>query len=301
MSASTQKLAVLFADISDSTALYENLGNQAARKLIAHSLEMLNDAIKTCQGTLIKTIGDEIMCTFPTAELALRSACQMQQAITSNNRVSEMPMHIRIGFNYGDVISEENDIFGDAVNVAARVTSITRSNQIMTTAAVVNLLPAPLLGRTRKIMRAEFKGKQTQIDIYQVTWEQEDISRTRIGIPAYRKTSASSIAMTLIYGTQSYPLSEDNPKLKLGRDESCDIVINSDFASREHADLEFRFGNFTLTDHSSNGTYIQNNERGIIHISNASALLTGKGSISLGQAYTDTPLDLIEYNIQKNS
>lgn len=301
MSAQIKKLAILFADISGSTALYDKLGDQLARQLIARSLSIMNGAMVTHNGTLIKTIGDEILCTFPSAEAALNAACEMQMAIKTDNQTSEHPMYIRIGFHFGDVICEEGDIYGDAVNVAARVASITRASQIMTTAAVVDALPPALHDKVRKILRADFKGKQEQLDIFQVILELEDMGSTRIGMPAFRKPQADSIELTLNYRTHSYTINEQNNKLLLGRDKSCQMIVKSDFASRQHANVEFRFGNFILSDHSSNGTYIRSSDGMVTRLNREDTVLRGQGSISLGQPYTDSSLDLIEFFITPGS
>ena len=184
MSEQTKKLAILFADISGSSALYEKMGDQIARQLIARSLLLLQGALITHNGTLIKTIGDEILCTFPSAEIALDAACEMQMAVKTDNQSSTQPLYIRIGFHFGEVICVDNDIYGDAVNVAARIAAITRASQILTTATVVNTLPSLKKENIRQVLRADIKGKQEQIEIYQVMWEQEDMSSTRIVIAA---------------------------------------------------------------------------------------------------------------------
>jgi adenylate cyclase len=297
MSAQTTKLAILFADICGSTALYEKLGDQLARQLIARCLAILNDTLIAHKGTLIKTIGDEILCTLPSADSAMITACEMQRAIKSDNLDSDHPMYIRVGFNYGDVICENGDIFGDAVNVAARVAAITRANQIMTTPAVIDLLPLALHDQVRKIQRVDIKGKQEQLDIYQVMWELEDMGSTRIGMSAYRKPHVDSNELILDYRTQSYTINEKNKKLLLGRDDICQIIVNSDFASRQHANVEFRFGKFILSDHSSNGTYIRSSDGVVTRLNREEVILHGKGTISLGQPYSDKPSDLIGYVI----
>ena len=296
MSVQTKKLAILFADISGSTALYEQLGDQIARQLLARCLSILQGTLNTHNGTLIKTIGDEILCTFPTAEIAMNAACEMQKSIKTDNQNSTQPLHIRIGFHYGEVLCEENDIYGDTVNVAARVAAITRANQIMTTAAVVDTLPLSVHEKIRKILRADFRGKHEQIDIFQVMWELDDMSSTRIGMSAYRKPHVEGNDLVLKFNGQSYTINEQNKKLHLGREDTCQIIVNNDFASRQHANIEFRSGNFVITDHSSNGTYIRS-DTSVVRLNRDNNTLHGKGTISLGQPYSDNPSDLIEYEI----
>ena len=297
ISAPIKKLAILFADISGSTALYEKLGDQLARQLIGRRLSIMNRALAAHSGTLIKTIGDEILCTFPTAEAALHAACEMQLAAKTDNQSSEHSMYLRIGFHYGDVLCEEDDIYGDAVNVAARVTAITRANQIMTTPAVVDVLPLSLHDKVRKIQRADIRGKQAQLDIFQVIWEVEDMGRTRIGMPAFRKPHNDGNELKLNFRDKTCTINEQSNKLLLGRGDTCHIIVNSDFASRQHANVEFRYGNFILSDHSSNGTYIRDSDGVVTRLNHNNTTLRGKGFISLGQPYSDNPSDLIEFVI----
>ena len=301
MSVETKKLAILFADISGSSALYEKLGDLRARVLISRCLFMLKNALNTYNGFLIKTIGDEILCTFPTAESALNAACEMQLSLKTDNLRSEHAMYVRIGFHYGDVLCEDGDIYGDAVNIAARVAAITRASQILTTTAVVGVLPLSMHDKVRKILRADIKGKQEKLDIHQVMWELDDMCSTRIGMSAFRKPPVDGNELLLNYRGQSYTLNKQNNKLLLGRSDTCQMIINSDFASRQHANVEFRLGNFILSDHSSNGTYIRNSNSVVARINHEDVILHGKGSISLGQPYSDNPSDLIAFAITPQS
>jgi class 3 adenylate cyclase len=296
MSTSTKKLAILFADISGSTALYEQLGDQTARQLISNCLSLLKATLPPHNGMLIKTIGDEILCTFPTPEAAMNAACEMQMAVKSDNQHNNHSMYIRIGFHYGDVICEDGDIYGDAVNVAARVTAITRANQIMTTTAVFNLLPLSVHDKVRNILRADIKGKQEQLDIYQVMWELEDMGSTRIGMSAYRKPKTNGNELLINFASQTYTLNEVNKKLLLGRESTCEIMVRNDFVSRQHANIEFKSGKFILSDHSSNGTYIRSGGN-TTRLNREDLTLLGTGIISLGQPFSDQAPDLIEYSV----
>lgn len=112
------------------------------------------------QGTLVKTIGDEIMCTFPSAEAAMHGACAKQTALDEERSVNIHPKHIRIGFHYGDVICETGDVLRDTVNVAARVASATRASQIMATLAAVEMLPADLRDKTHPIFAQNSKASR---------------------------------------------------------------------------------------------------------------------------------------------
>ena len=297
----TEKLAILFADISGSTELYDKHGDGLARQMVARCINTMSGAVHSHQGTLIKTIGDEIMCRFPSAEAALRAACAMQTAVEnyqpSNTLPLSVPMHIRVGFNYGDVIIEQDDVYGDTVNVAARITAITRSRQISATQAVMDALPPALRQQAHKIRRTEIKGKQEQFDIFQIEWDAGDMSRTRIGEATLRIPIKTSEELTLNYLDQTLKINKHHKNAVLGREQSCEIISQNSFASRQHARIEFRFGKFILTDQSMNGTYIKFNDKRVLSVVREAVVLLGSGVISLGQNFSENPTDLVKFSV----
>lgn len=188
----TRMMAVLFADICGSTALYDQLGNETALNMITSTLNLLKQEVARHKGTLIKTIGDEIMCTFPNVMLAAQAARAMHHAIEVGKPGGEHPIAVRIGLHFGDVILKANDVFGDTVNVAARVASITRAQQTLTTQDVIDALPEEFDGKVVPITRTSFRGKQDALAVFQLLWESEGSLSSRIGDATLRKLKASS-------------------------------------------------------------------------------------------------------------
>lgn len=294
----TSKLVILFADISNSSALYGKFGDKQARSLLSKCLNLLIQEVVNHQGTLIKTIGDEIMCTFSSPIDALNAAMSMQGAMSVNRMGDEHPMGIRVGFHYGDVICEAGDVYGDTVNVAARVTSITRAHQIMITRSAADALPPELRNKVRQIMRAEFKGKQEALDIFQVIRDDEDTTIARVGQSKFRKPREARNELLLRHNLQVVSINESHKSAVLGRGDNCDIVILNNFASRQHGRLEYSFGKFVLTDHSANGTYVRFSDNHVIHLIHQEITLHGSGTLSLGQSFADNPRELIEFILQ---
>jgi class 3 adenylate cyclase len=188
----TKNMAVMFADICGSTALYEQLGNEVALNMVTSTLNLLKQEVAKHKGTLIKTIGDEIMCTFPSAALAARAARSMHFAVEAGKPGGELPIAVRIGIHFGEVILKANDVFGDTVNVAGRIASITRGRQTMASREVVDALPEEFDDKVVEISRASFRGKQDTLAIYQLLWEPEDSAMRRIGDETLRKMKAGA-------------------------------------------------------------------------------------------------------------
>jgi adenylate cyclase len=298
MAATQQNVAILFADISGSTALYDKYGNEQALLLVTRTLDILTREMALRRGTLIKTIGDEIMCIFPDGITAFEAACSMQQAIEDQRPGGEQPIYVRIGLHFGEVILEGGDAYGDTVNIAARVTAITRARQIMTTQAVVDMLPEKYRIQARPVMRTGFRGKAETTKVFQVSWEREDTTRTRIGMSAFRKPTGTRNELVLRYHEQVITLNEQLKSIVLGRGDDCDLMIRNILASRQHARIEYNFGKFLLIDHSVNGTYIRFSDNQVILLSHQQIVLHGAGTISLGQPFSESPTEVIEYIVQ---
>lgn len=201
----TRKMAVLFADISGSTALYDQLGNETALNMITSTLNLLKQEVARHKGTLIKTIGDEIMCTFPNALRAAQAARAMHLVVDAKKPGGEHPISVRIGLHFGDVILKANDVFGDTVNVAARIASITRAQQTMTTQELIDVLPADFVYKAVPIARASFRGKQDSMTVYQLLWDTGDSTPSRIGDATLRRLKASNEELS---GTQHVDLAQ---------------------------------------------------------------------------------------------
>ena len=290
-----EKLAILFADISGSTALYDTLGDQVARQLVARCLALMISKLAQHRGELVKTIGDEIMCIFPSSEAAMLAACDMQEAVDKDKPGDSTPMFIRIGFHYGEAIREDNDVYGDAVNVAARVTDVARARQIIATVAAVDALPQYCRGKARQIRRTAVKGKQEQLDIFQIAW-QDDMDVTRVGMPVFVPQEVPA-RLLLRHSGQEFTVGVPARSAMLGRGDTCQIVVADDFASRQHARVELRNGKFVVCDQSINGTYIRFSDGQVLHSIHEEVLLRNSGSISLGRAFTEAAAKIIEFSI----
>lgn len=294
----TEKLAILFADISGSTALYEKLGDEKARRLITDCLTLLTTEAIRHQGALNKIIGDEILCTFPSSASALEAACAMQSAIESNQPDAENPMYIRIGFHYGEVTCAGGEVSGEVANIAARITSVTRAHQVLTTSSSVEALPADLRNRTRQIMRKGILGSQDTSDIFLVIWGQADTQPTRIGQARFRKPNQARHELILRHAHSIITINEQHHCILIGRSEACEIAVDHHLVSRQHARIEFIFNKFTIADLSSNGTFVRFSNGQEIQLERKQIVLHGSGTISPGVPYSDYPTELIEFILQ---
>ena len=287
------ELTILFADICRSTGLYEKFGDLIARNLVSQCLGLITDQVRQKHGKVIKTIGDEVMCTFSNPDDAVEAAVSIQDRVmnhVSSQYIGE-PEHtqIRVGLHHGPAIVEEDDVYGDAVNVASRMATIAKGGQIITTQATSSLLNPPHLGRTRRIDRLKVKGKRDAIEIYEVVWQPERVTVMKDDTVSIPKTASE---LLICYRSQIIRL-DGRSALDIGRDKHADINMDDALVSREHACIEYRRGKFYLVDKSINGTYLQT-PLGAFYVRREEILLVGHGRISPGREFGQA-VDVILY------
>jgi class 3 adenylate cyclase len=294
----TASLAILFADIAKSSHLYEVLGNQTAQNLIGTYLSILSDITKQHNGTVVKTIGDEIMCTFPTANEAVDAAKLMHQDLeqmTLPGKPEYGPPNIYVGIHLGPVVREDNDVFGDAVNVAARMVSLAKQRQILTTGETVKALTVNNQNAARCIDRTTIKGKSGEVDIYEVVWEQHDLT---VMLDTSLEELSQRSSMELRFGKLRINIDKNRPIATMGRQPHNDLIVNDNRVSRSHARIEYRRNKFILIDQSTNGTFVIIMGKKNIHIKRDETQLHGHGVIGLGRETTqDSPM-AIQYAIK---
>lgn len=288
--------AVLFADIVGSTTLYEALGDNAAKRLIDEALTALAAVTKQHGGRVIKTIGDEIMCLFPAAEKGFHAANGMQKMIDSLPKVSGTKRRIRIGFHAGPVIEEGGDVFGDTVNIAARMVGLAKGMQTMTTRGTVDMLPTHLRILTRNIADVAIKGRSDGMMLCEVLWQQEG-SLTMMASSGPANHQASGGELRLRHGTRELTLHNKRPNATIGRDLLCNIVIIDIKASRNHARIEKRRDKFFLSDHSTNGTFVRFQGESEIILRREEIMLRGTGRIVFGRSDSEGECESLEFQV----
>jgi class 3 adenylate cyclase len=280
MATATKHFAIMFADVSGSTRLYEKLGDQRALAAIESVLSELRKSIAFQRGRVVKTIGDEVMAVFETADVAMQAASDMQNRVAAIAPIDKVRLAIRVGFHFGPAIEEAGDFFGDAVNTAARMAGLAKGGQVITSGATVDALSPLLKASTREIDSTLVKGKQDEIRIFEVIWQDSD----DLTALAARESPASTHepTLTLIYGEQILKLGAARPSASLGREATNDLAIKDNMASRVHCKIEYRRREFFLVDQSTNGTYVKLGADAEILLKREQLLLRGSGVISLG-------------------
>ena len=288
------EMSVLFADIAGSTKLYDTLGDTHAKTLIDECIGIMRGIVSRYNGRVIKTIGDEVMCVLPDADSGHLAAADMQLKVADLPAVSNVKRAIRVGFHVGPVIEEAGDVFGDTVNMAARMAGLAKGMQIITTWATVARLSPALRDSTRKIAVLAVKGKGDDIDVCEVIWQAgEDLTMATASIAA----ASAQIKLHLAHGAKNLVLEQANTGVLLGRDASCEIVLADRMASRVHARIERRRDKFVLIDQSTNGTFVTFAGEAEIVLRREEVMLRGQGRIAFGHSIGESGEETVNFAV----
>ena len=295
----TDSLTIMFADIARSTRFYETLGDISAQRLMSTCLSRLSDVACQHQGSVIKTIGDEVMCTFPDADQAVNAAKNMQEAFEKMPDIENCDLgtpNIYIGIHTGPVIQEEDDIFGDSVILAARMVALAKPRQILITEQTVKALTPDYKAFVRYVDKETIKGKKGKLKIYEYIWEQDDVT------VILDRSSTSSVLQSYLElrcGNVIIKVDHLQPSITMGRQSHNDLVLDYERISRSHANIEYSREKFILMDHSSNGTYVHPQGEAVIHITRDEVQLFDSGIISLGRKASPGSPGAIHYTVKQ--
>lgn len=295
MAGQNVEVSILFADVCGSTRLYETLGDQRAQAVIGECIMFMLDVVERHHGTLIKTIGDEVMVRFDDPNDGIRAAMEIQEDNESGRHYAGQRISLRSGIHHGSAILDEGDVFGDAVNVAARMAGIAKASQVITTGdTVVHLVPE-LRDMAREVDRTTVKGKSEVLTICEMLWEAEDV--TTMNVPNATEQDAVDAVLLLAYGGREYRISSTaQPVFTLGRGSSADMIISAPLASRVHCRFEFRRGKFVLVDQSTNGTFVRTADGENVYLRREELLIWGTGFLSLGEEIAERSEHLIRFS-----
>ena len=163
--------AVLAADVAGYSRLIgvDEEGTLAALK--AHRREVFNPKIAEHHGRIVKTIGDGMLVEFASAVDAVRCAFEIQQTMTERNEDTSDDRRIdfRVGINVGDIVIDEGDIFGDGVNVAARLESIAERGGVCVSRQVLDQIEGKVPVVCRELGRQNLKNIARPVEVYAIS------------------------------------------------------------------------------------------------------------------------------------
>jgi len=300
---------VLFADLRGSTAMYETLGNSDATAVVTQSISLLAQIVSLHDGRVVKTLGDGLMAMFSTAADAVSAADDMHESLERigapgapglHPRARLVPLRLQVGLACGEVIEMSGDVFGDAVNVAARLIDHAGDNETLVTSTVLDGLAEDEQPRFRSLDRMQLRGRVEPVHVYLLESMRRfgDTAATAFGDIA--PIAAEPEGIRLIWLDQNRVYAGTSLPVILGRSPQATYIIDDTRVSRSHARITWHGGTFQLTDLSYNGTYVRfDHDPEVISLRRGSCTLHGSGLIGLGGSPADPASASLRFEIMK--
>jgi len=213
-------LTILFADIGGSASLYEKVGDAEAHRLIADSLARMKLAVQHNNGTVLRTVGDSVLASFESCDQAYLGA----KSIQLNHQ--GLDLRVRVGFHTGSVIPDGGDVYGHAVNIAARVAEFARVDEIVATLESARRLSPEYRRFATTANEINVKGIPVPVAIQRLLWREDENAATRLASHQdYLTDQPAHMQLSIQYGATSLLAGDDLSDVTLGRADENHVAV----------------------------------------------------------------------------
>jgi len=302
------KVTVVFADLAGSTGVFETLGNAKATQAITRLTGWMGRVCIANNGHVVKNLGDGVLMVFSQNADAIDAVMEMQRVHTDRIKTwpESLKMRLQIGLSRGEVIEQGGDFFGDAVNVAARLSDLSGPDQILGTETVINELEPNGGVRFRNLGSMDIRGRNEACVVYRVEWQNE-FTTEFFTVPAslsampLAKSSPRFGAISLSWLDVNASFAAEQLPIHIGRDADAQFVINDPRVSRLHAKISWRAGRYHLEDVSSYGTWLRfSGSHSVIDLRRQECPLLIEGEMAMGASFEDFTVPTVSFSIQQD-
>ncbi len=295
---------VVFADLFGSTGVFESLGNAKATEAVTGVTNWLADKFVDNGGRIVKFLGDGVLVVFQNNIEAVVAVVEVQRAYQQRLVVglgtSYMPL--RIGVACGDVEMVDDDCYGDAVNVAARLSELAGPHQIWINLAAMQDSAQVLDVRSRLLGPIHLRGRSEPITVYQIEW-QEDVNSELLTIHAPMGVDLEAANHDALGGQIELSWLDNHKTFRayelpvyIGRIHQAEFAVSDPRVSRMHARLDWRKGSVMLVDVSTYGCWIRFSGGGSdVQLRRDECVLHGRGEIALGTPFSDVSAPVVSF------
>ena len=302
------EVTVVFADLTGSTGVFEVLGNVKATQVVTRLTDWIGKVCASKQGRVVKNLGDGVLMVFARNDDAIEAVIEMQRSHTE--RIKTWPdnakMRLQVGLARGEVIEQDADFFGDAVNLASRLSDLSGPEQILGADSVIDQLAADSTVRVRSLGAMEIRGRNEACMVYRVEWQNEiptDFFTIPAGLMASPLTGTvpqvGAIKLSWLDVEATF-VSKVLP-VYLGRVAEAQFVVSDPRVSRLHARISWRAGKFHLEDVSSYGTWVRfAGSSAVVSLRRQECVLLVEGEIALGAPFEDFTVPTVAFSFSQH-
>lgn len=297
------KLTVVFADLTGSTGVFETLGNVKATQAITRLTQWIGQVCEAHDGHVVKYMGDGVLILFKQSRNAVDAVTELQQVHQTRIRKWPEPlkMRLQVGIARGEIVEQDGDCYGDAVNVASRLSDLSGPEQILASDTVIQQLPDNSIVRSRCMGAMAIRGRTESCVVHRIEWQTEVLSEV-FTMPAsltpslLGREAPKPAFIALSWLDVNAGFNSTQLPVFLGRDASAQFVVQDPRVSRKHAQIEWRAGKFYLEDTSSYGTWVRfNDSAAIVALRRQECVLLQDGEIALGASFEDFTVPTVTF------
>ena len=297
---------VVFADLMGSTGVFETIGNVQASRVVTRLTQWIAEICVAHNGQVIKTLGDGVLAVFPHAPDAINAVVELQRKhqkrIASSTAGTKMP--IRIGVARGDVEFVDGDCYGDAVNVASRLSDLTGPHQIWANSDSLDGAVETDGVRFRPLGPITIRGRVEPCAVFQVEWH-ENLTSDFLTMQAALDSQRDQLEKDLLGGEIELVWLDVRKRFRstqlpihIGRVSQAEFVVNDPRVSRAHARIDWRNGSILLVDVSTYGSWIRFSGGGAdLLLRREECVLHGRGEIALGASFSDLSVPTVMFSV----
>ena len=278
----SRETTVLFAAIVGAGALRDKAGDKVAHEALERCQFRLGQAAASCGARLMKSTADKVMVLAATPDAAADAASAMHLAMEKLPKTAEIKLAVGIGFHFGPVVQKGDEVFGDTVNLAARLCEHAGSAQIITTEWTAKLLSPLYRAWLRRLEAMQIKGRSDETALCELVWRADE-NATALVRHRLEDERPDHVALRLTYRGRILERRREKDAVSIGRGEECGIVVADQNASRQHCTIERRQDIFVLRDHSTNGTFVTVQGDAEMAVRRSEVSLRRHGWIAFGQ------------------
>ena len=289
--------AILLADVSGSTPLYRQHGDAEASRMVFECVEGMQRIATERGGDFVRSKGDDVLCLFESADQAVIAA----KEILDHGAQGAVSVHA--GLHWGTVLYRGNELFGDAVNVAARLSGQAKENEVLISKTLVDHVSNNGSTNLRSMGEITLRGTDVATEVFALladSAEEADGVTKMMAQPTFfnvqQKEKVARTTLRLIHGDWAHTVPEGG-QVRVGRSPQCDLVMPQAWVSREHAAISVRGGIVEFRDSSSAGSTLTIGDNPEFYIRRQTIALTGSGVIELGSNATGDTLPRISFAV----
>lgn len=294
----TRETTVLFAAAIGGADLYAKAGDVAAADALARCMGVLGEASSKAGARIVKRTPDKLMALAGSADIAVEAAAALHQAMMRCPPLAGVRLALGVAFHHGPVIQKDADVFGDTVNLAARLVELAGRGQIITTRETARDLGGLYRPWIRDLYATDIKGRSEKVELVELVWQADpDETATTLTVPTKKLDTPAAGALILVYRGSKTVRRRQRDSITLGRDEKCGLIVHADDASRLHCTIERKHDKFVLVDHSTNGTYVTIEGAAEVLVQREEFALARRGFITLGQPKSASK-EIVEFSVE---